>query len=119
MSETQVTARARAKRDQMREGARRVFLDRGFSGASTDAIAAEAGVSKQTLYAYYPSKEDLLFDVLRNLIEDGPQEGLAAAWGPSPRSREEVRSALSSLAEVLVSTLMQPEGVVNLGNGGE
>ncbi|MBD0354642.1 MAG: helix-turn-helix transcriptional regulator, partial [Rubrobacteraceae bacterium] len=54
--------RARAKRDQILDGARRVFLRDGFAGASTDDIAAEAGVSKRTLYAYYPSKEDLFVD---------------------------------------------------------
>ena len=57
--------RAKAKRDQIRQGAQRVFLQRGFAGASTDAIASEAGVSKQTLYAYYPNKETLLSGVLR------------------------------------------------------
>jgi TetR/AcrR family transcriptional repressor of mexJK operon len=51
----ELTPRARAKRDQIREGAQRVFLERGFAGTSTDAIASEAGVSKQTLYAYYAS----------------------------------------------------------------
>jgi AcrR family transcriptional regulator len=75
-------------------------------------MAAEAGVSKQTLYAYYPSKEALLFDVLRDLIEaGGPQEGLAAAYGAPLGSKEEVRSALSSAAGGLVAALMRPEYV--------
>jgi TetR/AcrR family transcriptional repressor of mexJK operon len=65
--------RGRAKRDQILTGARRVFLRDGFAGASTDAIAAEAGVSKRTLYAYYPSKEDLFVDVLRGLTIENPQ----------------------------------------------
>ena len=112
MTETTRTLRGRAKRDQIREGARRTFLDRGFFGAGTDVIAAEAGVSKQTLYAYYPSKEDLLFDVLRDLIESGgPQEGLAAAYGAPLGSEEEVRRALSSAAGGLVAALMRPEYV--------
>jgi TetR/AcrR family transcriptional regulator, mexJK operon transcriptional repressor len=112
LTETKQVLRARAKREQIREGARRTFLERGFSGASTDAIAAAAGVSKQTLYAYYPSKEELLFDVLRDLIEDGgPQEGFAAVCGTSMGSREEVRGALSALAGELVSALMRPEYV--------
>lgn len=68
-------------------------------------------MSKQTLYAYYPSKEDLLFDVLRDLIEaGGPQEGLAA-YGAPLRSKEEVRSALSSAAGGIISALMRPEYV--------
>jgi AcrR family transcriptional regulator len=112
LTETKRASRSRAKRDQIREGARKAFLDRGFSGASTDGIAAEAGVSKQTLYAYYPSKEELLFNVLRGLIEaGGPQEGLAAASGASLGSKEEVRGALSALAGGLVSALMRPEYV--------
>jgi AcrR family transcriptional regulator len=112
LTETTRTLRGRAKRDQIREGARRTFLDRGFLGAGTDVIAAEAGVSKQTLYAYYPSKEDLLFDVLRDLIESGgPQEGLAAAYGAPLGSEEEVRRALSSAAGGLVAALMRPEYV--------
>lgn len=77
-----------------------------------DAVAAEAGVSKQTVYAYYSNKEELLFDVLRDLIEaGGPQEGLAAVCGAPLGSRDEVRSALSSLAGGLVSALMRPEYV--------
>jgi TetR/AcrR family transcriptional regulator, mexJK operon transcriptional repressor len=113
LTETRRASRARAKREQIREGARRAFLEKGFSGASTDGIAAEAGVSKQTLYAYYPSKEDLLFDVLRRLVEDGgPQEeGFAAARCEPLGSREEVREALLVLSRELVSALMRPEYV--------
>ena len=65
--------RARAKRDQILSGARLVFLGDGFAAASTDAIAAEAKVSKRTLYVYYPSKEDLFVDVLRKLTIENAQ----------------------------------------------
>src|SRR5262249_47199006 len=40
----------------------------GFAGATTDAIAKAAGVSKQTLYVYYRSKEQLMVDVLGSLL---------------------------------------------------
>ena len=66
-------SRAEAKRDQVLGGARRVFLREGFAAASTDVIAREAGVSKRTLYAYYPSKEELFADVLRRLTVENPQ----------------------------------------------
>jgi TetR/AcrR family transcriptional repressor of mexJK operon len=36
-----------------------VFSDKGFVGASMDDIAAEAGISKPTLYQYFPSKDEL------------------------------------------------------------
>ena len=104
-----LSPRARAKRDQIREGAQRVFLERGFAGTSTDAIAAEAGVSKQTLYAYYPSKETLLADVLRHLIHEDPQNQLPEVEEMRLDTREELRSALDSLAKGLIARLMQPD----------
>ena len=42
----------RAKRAQIIDGARRMFLAQGFDAASMGAIAREAGVSKGTLYVY-------------------------------------------------------------------
>ena len=107
MTKADLTPRALAKRQQIRDGASRVFLERGFSGASTDAIASEAGVSKQTLYAYYPSKEDLLFDVLRRMVEERARGRLLEALaGDSPREREELRRTLDSVAHGLISALM-------------
>ncbi|MCQ8242543.1 TetR/AcrR family transcriptional regulator [Rhizosaccharibacter radicis] len=47
------------KRQQILRGAERVFTESGFEGASMSRIAAEAGVSKGTLYNYFTSKSDL------------------------------------------------------------
>ena len=49
----------RAKRRQIMEGARTVFLAQGFDAASMGEIARQAGVSKGTLYVYFDSKEAL------------------------------------------------------------
>jgi AcrR family transcriptional regulator len=49
----------RAKRRQIMEGARTVFLEKGFDAASMGEIARQAGVSKGTLYVYFESKEEL------------------------------------------------------------
>ncbi|MGR3540039.1 MAG: TetR/AcrR family transcriptional regulator [Hasllibacter sp.] len=48
---------------QVVEGARKVFLRDGFEGASVDAIAREAGVSKATLYSYFADKRLLFLHV--------------------------------------------------------
>jgi TetR/AcrR family transcriptional repressor of mexJK operon len=102
--------RARAKRDQILSGARRVFLRDGFAAASTDAIAAEARVSKRTLYVYYPSKEELFADVMRKLTIENPQmRGLETMEEMSPGSEEELRRDLLELAEKIVTTMMQPD----------
>lgn len=47
------------KRRKIREAAIKLFLDRGFDGASMDEIAERAGVSKQTVYSHFNNKEDL------------------------------------------------------------
>lgn len=51
------------KFDQVLEGARHVFMRDGFEGASVDDIAREAGVSKATLYSYFPDKRLLFVEV--------------------------------------------------------
>ncbi len=102
--------RARAKRDQILSGARSVFLRDGFAAASTDAIAAEARVSKRTLYAYYPSKEELFVDVLRKLTIENPQiRALERIEELSPGDREELRRDLLGLARKILTGMMQPD----------
>jgi len=51
--------RMHAKREQIRQAALVLFLQRGFERTTIDAIVETAPVSKQTLYRYYQSKEDL------------------------------------------------------------
>ena len=53
------------KFDQVLEGARTIFLRDGFEGASVDDIAREAGVSKATLYSYFPDKRLLFMEVAK------------------------------------------------------
>ena len=102
-------ARARAKREQVLEAAYRVFLREGFAATSTDVLAQEAGVSKRTLYAYYPSKEDLFVDVVRRLTLENPQTRvLDFIQGLKPRQPEELREALLALAQKVIATMMQP-----------
>jgi TetR/AcrR family transcriptional regulator, mexJK operon transcriptional repressor len=102
--------RARAKRDQVLAGARRVFLRDGFAAASTDAIAAEAKVSKRTLYVYYPSKEELFAGVMRELTIENPQSrALESIEEMTPSSEEDLRRDFLELAKKIVATMMQPD----------
>jgi len=48
-----------AKREQIIDGARRVFIDMGFDAASMNDITRAAGVSKGTIYVYFANKEEL------------------------------------------------------------
>ena len=55
-----------AKRRQILEGARTVFLAQGLDAASMGEIARVASVSKGTLYVYFDSKERLFQEIERN-----------------------------------------------------
>lgn len=39
-----------------------LFVERGFEGVSVAEVAREAGVSRKTVFNYFPRKEDLVFD---------------------------------------------------------
>lgn len=58
------------KRDQIVSGAMKVFLEEGYHGASMDAIAAAAHVSKPTLYNLVGNKEELFEQILRRATDD-------------------------------------------------
>ena len=53
------------KADQLMRGARKVFMERGYEGASVDEIAKAAGASKATLYSYFPDKRQLFEAVVQ------------------------------------------------------
>ncbi len=54
-----------AKERQIIEGARAVFLSRGFDAASMSDIAKAAGVSKGTLYVYFKDKDELFAAIVK------------------------------------------------------
>lgn len=58
-----------AKRLSVLDAAARVFCREGFAGANIDLIAAEAGVSRQTVYNHHGDKENLLVAVVREITE--------------------------------------------------
>ena len=63
MNDAAPIVRKGRKFDQVLEGARSVFMADGFEGASVDDIAKAAGVSKATLYSYFPDKRLLFVEV--------------------------------------------------------
>lgn len=63
MNKIDTTIKKGRKYDQVIEGARDIFLRDGFERASVDDIAKAAGVSKATLYSYFPDKAVLFTEV--------------------------------------------------------
>ena len=64
-----------SKKDEILKLAFDRFYDGGFRATGIDTVMAESGISKRTLYKYFPSKEDLIEAVL-----DYYAEGIANAY---------------------------------------
>lgn len=70
------TAEVHAKRERRKEArpgelldaALDLFVEKGFAATRAEEVAARAGVSKGTLFLYFPSKEELLKAVVRENI---------------------------------------------------
>jgi AcrR family transcriptional regulator len=58
--------------ERILEAADRLFYQRGIRAVGVDAVAAEAGISKRSLYDTFPSKDALIAAYLRQRIQPSP-----------------------------------------------
>lgn len=58
--------RKQARPQELLSAALELFVEKGFAATRSEEVALRAGVSKGTLYLYYPSKEELFKAVVRN-----------------------------------------------------
>jgi AcrR family transcriptional regulator len=75
------------------EAARRHFYEHGLERASVDAIAADAGVSKMTVYSHFVSKEGLFEAVVRERT-DRVMGGLAGVQALDPTQPQKALLAI-------------------------
>src|ERR671925_604506 len=76
-------------RQLIAETARRLFTERGFERVTVAEIARAADVSEQTVFNYFPTKEDLVYwrlesfeqDLLAAVRDREPGEPVLAAFG--------------------------------------
>lgn len=100
------TTRTGRKLQQVLDGAREVFMRDGFEGASVDDIARAAGVSKATLYNYFPDKRMLFLEVAK--AECRAQSDAAVA---QIGVTDDVRAAMTSAAKRMVRFFMSDVGM--------
>jgi AcrR family transcriptional regulator len=68
--------RKQARPQELLDAALDLFVEKGFAATRSEEVAVRAGVSKGTLYLYYPSKEELLKEVIRHNMVNQIAEGV-------------------------------------------
>ncbi|MGB7414722.1 MAG: TetR/AcrR family transcriptional regulator [Thermosynechococcaceae cyanobacterium] len=91
---------------QILKGAQDAFLELGYEGASTDEIVRRAGVSKGTLYNYFPDKQTLFTVFIEG--ECRKQATLVFKLEGQPAEIEAVlRESAQNFVKMLLSPFMQ------------
>jgi TetR/AcrR family transcriptional regulator, mexJK operon transcriptional repressor len=88
------------------ETAFRLFLDKGWEGASIDEISRRAGVAKGFIYARYPDKAALFVGAIERLMEDAM--GTLQVSEPLP---DDVEEGLCAFARRLLDLVLAPEAL--------
>ena len=78
----------------IREAAVSLIARYGYEAVSMRQLAAEVGVQAAALYRYFPTKEELLFTLMREHME-----ALAAAWEAARPSTDDASARLSAFVE--------------------
>jgi AcrR family transcriptional regulator len=93
-----------SKRRQILDGARKVFMDLGFDGASMGEIARSAGVSKGTLYVYFADKSRLFEAIVEE--ESLAQGKVRFNFDPA----RDVTTTLMDFGQAYIQMLCRPGG---------
>ena len=93
-----LTARGRERRDELVQFATKRFAENGFHPTSVAEIVDGVGVGKGVFYWYFPSKDDLLLEILRDALFDlraAQEAAIADATDPLHRLELGIRSSLA------------------------
>ena len=85
-----------ARPQELLDAALALFVEKGFAATRAEEVAQRAGVSKGTLYLYYPSKEELLKAVIAQFVSARIQQ-----------TAVQVEQYQGPLAPLLTETLVQ------------
>jgi AcrR family transcriptional regulator len=93
-----------SKRRQIMDGARRVFMDLGFDGASMGEIARAAAVSKGTLYVYFADK----FALFEAIVEEESLRYGQVVFNFDPE--RDVETTLKEFGRAYINLICRPSG---------
>jgi AcrR family transcriptional regulator len=95
---TRSEQQARTRADLV-DAAEQVFAERGFHGASVQAIAASAGYTRGAFYSNFGSKEELFAELLQRRVYGRYREMAARAAGAEPPTLREVGEQLADIQD--------------------
>jgi TetR/AcrR family transcriptional repressor of mexJK operon len=104
-------SRSEQKRGSILGAGRRLFLSHGYQGTSMDQVAAQAAVSKQTVYKHFGEKRELLFAIVTDAL-DSVVSSIRDRIGELPNSGD-LKADLIALAEDYLRVVLA-EHVVQL-----
>ena len=108
------TGRSERRRQAIITAATEVFVRHGYLGATTNEVAARAGVSKQTLYKHFADKQHLFAEVILDAsvqVVDGLSSAVASTLDDAQDEAQDVRQGLRALADGFLRGLLQPDVV--------
>jgi AcrR family transcriptional regulator len=85
--------RSEQARQAVLEAADDLLVEKGFAGVTIEGIAAAAGVAKQTIYRWWPTKTDVLLDAF---LQDAAEDLTAHDHGDLARDLREYLSRLAT-----------------------
>ena len=80
------------------------FAEKGFAAARLEDVAASAGISKGTIYLYYPTKEALFEAVVREMITPILDRAENAQTDRGKTCEELLRVVIDTLYRQLIAT---------------
>jgi TetR/AcrR family transcriptional repressor of mexJK operon len=110
---SRAVGRAGPKGEAIAQAALQLFLRDGYERTSVDAIAAEAGVSKRTIYNRYGDKENLFLSVLRETYRAmmGTIRGLAEAHLSEPEAADVQQDLTAFIREIALTVTTAPDRI--------
>jgi AcrR family transcriptional regulator len=99
---------APATRDRLIEAAMKVFSRDGLHRATTRVIAVEAGVNEVTLFRHFQSKDGLLAEVMRQVVENASHEHM----GDETQWTSHLRENLQRFARGLYEKMSRDEAFI-------
>ncbi len=91
-----------ARRHQLLQAARAIFVARGYHAAAMDEIADRAGVSKPVLYQHFPGKRELYLALLDEQVRHLGQR-MVTALQATDDNKERVHAAIATYFEFVDS----------------